>query len=373
MKRLLAEEDDAMQTPLKRIRGGGVDGEPPDEDYYLDEEADMEEIDIPEEIDSPPDNSDQIVFSDISEDMRKRWLRPTNAITDNGNDVSLQWFDMDVVGGSPLAKNPNESKEKIVGATTGQVPIIRAYGVTESGNSVALFIHGFTPYGYFALPANATFENTEKNLAKIRHCINNRLEGAVRGSNQSEYCRAVSYFTCLKSIMGFDTRHTHFFKVMLAMPTMVPTLKRIMEDGIELPGVTAAGDNFYQAFECNVPFVLRYMIDMDISGAGWLTLPKRTYSIRPGSKKQTHCQVKHPSIEFSSQSMLFDVSYMHPPYVLARPKSTLHTLILLFASQKANGAKSHRFEFFLVILSARDAKVTSPKLKKTQSYKSPMY
>jgi DNA polymerase delta subunit 1 len=290
MKRLIAAEDDA-EVPVKRLRGGGGDGEPPEADYFLDEEP-MEEIDIPEEVDTPAEDveSDQVVFSDITEDMRKRWLRPANEITDNSNDVNLQWFDMDVIGGSALERNPNESKNRVVGATTGQVPVVRAYGTTEAGNSVALFIHGFTPYGYFALPANATFENTEENLTKIRHCINNRLEGAVRGSHHSEYCRAVSYVTSHKSIMGYDTRHTLFFKVMLAMPTMVPTLKRIMEDGIELPGVKTSGDNFYQAFECNVPYVLRYMIDLDISGAGWLSLPKKSYSVRPESKKQTHCQ-----------------------------------------------------------------------------------
>ena len=83
------------------------------------------------------------------------------------------------------------------------------------------------------------------------------------------------------------------------MPTMVPKLKRIMEEGIALPGVRETngsgyqGDALFQPFESNVPFVLRYMIDRDISGAGWLTLPKGTYQVRTDpSKKQTHCQVR---------------------------------------------------------------------------------
>ena len=128
---------------------------------------------------------------------------------------------------------------------------------------------------------------------QIRLAINARLEGAVRGSQHVEYCRAVSYVTTHKSIMGYESRHNSFFKVMLAMPTMVPTLKRIMEDGISLAGVSHQnGNNIYEAFECNVPFVLRYMIDLDISGAGWLSLPKKTYSVRPQFKKQTHCQAE---------------------------------------------------------------------------------
>ena len=74
------------------------------------------------------------------------------------------------------------------------------------------------------------------------------------------------------------------------MPTLVPTLKRIMEDGVELAGVNS-DDNLYNGFECNVPFVLRYMIDQDIQGAGWLTLPQKTYQVRSEDRKQTHCQV----------------------------------------------------------------------------------
>jgi DNA polymerase delta subunit 1 len=232
------------------------------------------------------------VFSDITEETRQRWLRPANQIKDNSQDVSLQWLDMDLTAGAPLEKNPNKAQSRVVGATNGQVPVVRAYGVSEAGNSVAVFIHGFTPYCYFALPANSTFQNTEENLTNIRRCVNNRLEGSARGSRLPEYCRAVSYVTSHKSIMGYDSPHTHFFKIMVAMPTLIPPLKRIMEEGIDLAGVQCDGEDLkYSAFECNVPFVLRYMIDQDISGAGWLTLPKKTYQIRADSKKQTHCQV----------------------------------------------------------------------------------
>lgn len=280
--------------PAKRLRGGGS-GSEPNEDYYPDDEDLIDEIEPPEEMDSPElRGASDALFSDITTKTRERWLRPANQVKDNGEDLSIQWFDMDMMGGNPLPKNPNESKSRVVGATSGQVPIIRAYGVSEAGNSVAVFIHGFTPYGYFALPAGSTFQNTEENLTKIRKCIDNRLEGAARGSRLSEHCRAVSYITSHKSIMGYESAHTHFFKIMVAMPTLIPTLKRIMEEGIDLAGVQCGDDGStqYSAFECNVPFVLRYMIDQDISGAGWMTLPKKTYQLRNVAEKVTNCQVE---------------------------------------------------------------------------------
>lgn len=284
----------SQDFPAKRLRGGGS-GSEPNEDYYPDDEDLIDEIEPPEEMDSPElRGASDALFSDITTKTRERWLRPANQVKDNGEDLSIQWFDMDMMGGNPLPKNPNESKSRVVGATSGQVPIIRAYGVSEAGNSVAVFIHGFTPYGYFALPAGSTFQNTEENLTKIRKCIDNRLEGAARGSRLSEHCRAVSYITSHKSIMGYESPHTHFFKIMVAMPTLIPTLKRIMEEGIDLAGVQCGDDGStqYSAFECNVPFVLRYMIDQDISGAGWMTLPKKTYQLRNVAEKVTNCQVR---------------------------------------------------------------------------------
>lgn len=287
IKRSAALDAEDLSVQPKRLRGGGGDGGEPMEEFYPDD-------DFLDEVESPEDSVEPItpsVFSDISESMRQRWLRPPNQVQNNSDDLNLQWLDMDMTGGTPLGKNPNESESRIVGSSVGQVPVIRVYGVTEAGNSVTTFIHGFTPYAYFALPPGSTFENTDRNLKLIRESINNRLEGAARGSRLDEYVRGVSYVTGYKSFMGYDTPHTHFFKVMLAMPILIPGLKRIMEEGIDLAGVSTQGDNLYQGYECNVPYVLRYMIDRDISGAGWMTLPKKTYQVRPESKKQTHCQV----------------------------------------------------------------------------------
>jgi len=50
------------------------------------------------------------------------------------------------------------------GASVGVVPIIRMYGVTMDGHSVAAHIHGFSPYFY--VPACPNFKPTD--CAKFR-------------------------------------------------------------------------------------------------------------------------------------------------------------------------------------------------------------
>lgn len=39
------------------------------------------------------------------------------------------------------------------GQSQGKVPIIRMFGVTDSGNSVCCHVHGFAPYFYVPAPS----------------------------------------------------------------------------------------------------------------------------------------------------------------------------------------------------------------------------
>ena len=189
-----------------------------------------------------------------------------------------------------------------MGVTTPnqRVPILRCYGVNEQGHSVAIFIHGFTPYGFFALPPGYELTDT-MHLEAIRAKLESQLQMAVRG-NAAATAKVVGveYVSTHKSIMGYESPHTQFLKVFVSVPTLIPTLKRIMEEGMQLPGIESVDDDdsglplfapSFAPFECNVPFVLRFMVDREIAGAGWMTLPGKTYQIRAAARKETHCQV----------------------------------------------------------------------------------
>jgi len=321
----IQEGNDTASDPIvKRMRGGGFDDDDGDELYddsaYMNDDA--EEMEETEDLDGDTmrttdgaDNADTAVnFDDLSAEQLKRWARPPvpeSAFDSSQADLHLQWLDMDMVSDQPLPANPNRAKKRVVGASEGEVPVIRIYGVTDQGNSIVAFIHGYTPYAFFALPEGheLKYDNIrEKNvkLGKIRDTMNDRLVSAKsqRSKNFSadgNLVQGVQYIEDCKSIMGYSTAHTKFLKVYLQMPSLVPTLKRIMEEGMNLPGITTVeglvqkhqwedgGGASFQPFECNVPFVLRFMIDEDICGAGWLTLPKGTYDI--STSKTTNCQV----------------------------------------------------------------------------------
>lgn len=60
-----------------------------------------------------------------------------------------------------------------------------------------------------------------------------------------------------------------FFKV-------VPTARRVLENGFYFGG----RQHQYLTYESNVPFVLRFMVDHDITGCCWVELPAGSYDLR---------------------------------------------------------------------------------------------
>jgi len=356
------DDDINTITNAKRLRGGGYNDDDIEECYDDDNHDDIP-IDPPDDYfpDETENNDDDnnynvnqssnlswtdqtdtaIHYSQLSPQQYQKWARkPLPKDFDNKRDIHFQWLDIDMTNApQPLKKNPNSKRDRVVGAQEGTVPLIRVYGVTDEGYSIVTFLHGYTPYGYFALPEGYDLEGCDdeekknEGLGKIRMRLNDLLRQDTttqRGGDKSketdagDLVQGVQYINDCKSIMGYNSAHTKFLKVYVQTPTLVPKLKRIMEDGVTLPHIiqsnggassTSIWDDSgttgksYQPFECNVPFVLRFMIDEDVNGAGWITLPKETYQLRTEAHgtKSSHCQVSYYcfylAIFYSPQSL----------------------------------------------------------------------
>lgn len=93
-----------------------------------------------------------------------------------------------------------------------------------------------------------------------------------------------------QSLYGYHFEESKdFIKVYVTMPSLVPGLKRLFDDGISL---SEWANIRFQTYESNVPFVLRFMIDNNISGADWIELLPNTYSVRTGSHVTSRCSLE---------------------------------------------------------------------------------
>ncbi|KAM3572568.1 hypothetical protein VYU27_005410, partial [Nannochloropsis oceanica] len=289
--------------PPKRPRNNNNAGDDPDDNSPDDFGEDFHDLEdqIAAELaaEMPPEEYEQLTAAStetINEATMQRWRRPPVPPIDIHNDsMTLQWLDVDMTVGKRLERNP--AGGRVPGASAGLVPILRFYGVNPVGNSVIVFVHGFTPYLYASCPAS--FVGSE---APFRKALNDRLladkqrggsrgGGGGGGTEMSDLCLGTTIETDKRSILGYAANGNQaFFKIYVATPNLVPTVKRVLEDGMDVPGFGRLQGCL--TYESNVPFVLRFMIDKSITGAGWLECPKGTYAVRGEREKESHCQIE---------------------------------------------------------------------------------
>jgi DNA polymerase delta subunit 1 len=205
-----------------------------------------------------------------------------------------------MTSGEPLASNP--SGRDVLGSKEGPVPIIRLYGITREGQSVMACVHGFTPYMYASLPSSMNLN--EQSLAQLRHALDTKAREKLRGDEKrlNTCVLGIERMEKQQSLLGYHFEETRdFIKIYVAMPSLVPNLKRLFEDGFAAPGL---GNVRGQTYESNVPFVLRFMIDMGISGADWVELPVGTFA-----QRQPHNMISRCSVEVD---VFFDSIVTHP-------------------------------------------------------------
>ncbi|XP_074872197.1 DNA polymerase delta catalytic subunit isoform X1 [Carettochelys insculpta] len=198
-----------------------------------------------------------------------KWQRPAPPKINPAQDtVCFQQVELDYYVGAPVPGMP--------GATQGPVPIIRMFGVTAAGNSVCCHVHGFAPYFY--VPAPAGFQ--PQHLSDFQRELNGAVLRDLRSNREGLSQAVLAVELCSKeSMYGYHgQRHLPFLKVTLALPRLVAPAKRLLEQGLRCEGLGLLG---YQAYEANIDFEIRFMVDRDVVGCNWIQLPPGKYQLRP--------------------------------------------------------------------------------------------
>ncbi|CAO3683082.1 unnamed protein product [Umbelopsis vinacea] len=169
-------------------------------------------------------------------------------------------------------------------------PVVRFFGVTDSGNSVLCHVQGFLPYFY--VPAPVGFLPTHVESFKRALISSLGIQGSI-----------VNVEICLKqSIYGYHgNSKSPFIKIIVNDPKMIPKARAKLESGLSVPGYDkpVVADMTY---ESNLAYLLRFMIDCKVTGSNWIELPAGTYRMR-------HNTVSHTQIEVEVQ---YDKFISHP-------------------------------------------------------------
>lgn len=133
-------------------------------------------------------------------------------------------------------------------------PVVQIIGKTGEGDSVLCRVGGFLPYFYALPPRSEPLSGEEWHS----------LLGDVFASER------ISYRSCepteKKSVYGYVRDPSAFLKIMFTNPKQLAAAKGLLEGGFVAGGRKVK----MQVFESHVGFVLRFMVDLGITGMGYV-------------------------------------------------------------------------------------------------------
>lgn len=179
--------------------------------------------------------------TDGQQGTKKSWHRSSlDKVDPNTSSIDFQWIDVDMYDRPPLHFQTEVGSKIYSENSTQLVPVIRVYGVTATGNSVLLHVHGFMPYFYVACPES--FDSSK--CGQVRQALNKALDSTMKSG--SPPIIGLEVVRNLKSIYGFqfDIEMT-VWKLYVSMPAFVPKVRTLLENGVSLPGL------LYCAIFCN--------------------------------------------------------------------------------------------------------------------------
>nr|XP_015801364.2 DNA polymerase delta catalytic subunit [Nothobranchius furzeri] len=242
---------------------------------FDDMEMDMEEME-------GQAGHDVIPVGDLfSADLNPRWKRPHAPMLNSSSDTLVfQQIDLDYYLGPSVAGMPGQSQ--------ANVPIIRMFGVTDSGNSVCCHVHGFAPYFY--VPAPNGFKPDY--LGEFKRELNSVVLKDMRSNKDNISITVLAVdITRKESMYGYHgQRSLDFLRITMAMPRLIAPAKRLLEQGFKFGHYPIQN---YQAYEANIDFEIRFMVDSDVVGCCWIELPKGMYRVRE-EKSHGDTDSQHP-------------------------------------------------------------------------------
>ncbi|CAD8059734.1 unnamed protein product [Paramecium primaurelia] len=169
--------------------------------------------------------------------------------------------------------------------TQGQQSVIRMFGVTAEGNSILCHVYNFLSFFYMQAPVELLLE--PQHIQQFQKEFNILLAkqknfGGKEPILKIEVCQKES----IRYYKG-DNKKINYLKIYVVQPVFVAQIRNFLKSDnrmvcdMELPQLT---------FESNIPYALRFMIEYDIVGMGWIEL--KNYVIRDDQNKISSCQIE---------------------------------------------------------------------------------
>lgn len=244
-ERLVEEEEEEEELPEL------VDERTPIQEEEEEDNEDDHDSDMEDDHDEPQQGRKKNYLANPTSGPKEGWKRPSldASTVSEDQDFILQHVETSYV-------------------VDGTEPVLRIWGCTKQGQSVLVQTRTFKPY--FFVDVN--------NIEEMNQLVE-RMEAHLKQKNWKHHVvRHVLSVNPVKkrSMCGYHRNAPlrTMFKVTVAQPSYVATLRECLEKGNE-----AVTSRRISTFEGNLPFELRAMVDSNLSGCQWIKLKAGTFSI----------------------------------------------------------------------------------------------
>ncbi|KAI8903729.1 DNA polymerase family B-domain-containing protein [Gorgonomyces haynaldii] len=229
------------------------------------------------------------------QDYEKLWHRPACTL-DNSRELCFQQLEVD----ETIIKRQTEEQS------------IDLFGITQDGHSVVCHVHDFKPYYY--VPAPIGFN--EAHMTAYRVGLNRNVKQKVPKSRQEGDVVLSVEMVQKQSIYGYHGPEKQLFlKITVRLASFISACKRQHLEGFHVDGLGTVATN--NTFESNIPYTLRFMIDMQMPGSSWVTLAASKYQFRTQKISNAQMEVDVSYIDLQAHQADGEYSKIAPLRILS--------------------------------------------------------
>lgn len=151
--------------------------------------------------------------------------------------------------------------------TLPQVPVVRVFGATETGQKVCAHIHGAFPYLYIPYTESTEPETVRRYIRDIRSSIDHALALSYRRNPYDNPRKStfVAYISLCKGVpfFGYNVGYTYYLKIYLLNPQHMTRFADLLHQGAILQRV-------FQPYEAHQQYLLQWMCDFNMYGCAYI-------------------------------------------------------------------------------------------------------
>ncbi|KAK3052520.1 DNA polymerase zeta [Extremus antarcticus] len=151
------------------------------------------------------------------------------------------------------------------------VPVIRIFGATETGQKVCMHIHGAFPYLYVPYMESLEQDVIKGHIRDMKLSIDHALALSFRRNPYAEPKSAqfVAHISLVKGVpfFGYHVGYKYYLKIYLLNPTHMTRLSDLLQQGAIL-------QRHFQPYEAHLQYLLQWMCDFNLYGCTYVETKK---------------------------------------------------------------------------------------------------